>query len=165
MFEEPKPFDRMIARAKAAGPDSVRPDRPASDQHGRARLRPDGLPGATAPGNPFVGSIDEAPATSAIALRTGEAMRAIEWHELTARLNAARDLRRELRSEASLCAGSSGASFGDAAERYFKALSHGERPVNLDALEGSKGSSGIVSQSDKDAAKHVARGVAREQDD
>ncbi|MEE4153382.1 MAG: hypothetical protein V2I27_04420 [Erythrobacter sp.] len=142
MFEENKPFDRMMERSAARG---------------RAK--------AGSHRDPLVGAMDEAPETSAIALRSGEAMRAIEWHELTARLNAARDLRRELRSESILCAGSSGASFGDAAERYFRSIGDDEPPVNLDALEGSKGSGGIVSHMDKDAARHVARGVAREKND
>lgn len=157
MFEEPNPFNRIAK----------------SDSPGRSRLRPGVQSPSRALGqrSRYVGAVDEKPATSALALRasealrTAEAMRALEWHELTARLNAARDLRRELRSEANLCAGSSGASFGDAAERYFRALADGERPVNLDALEGSKGSSGIVSPTDRDAARHVARGVAREQND
>ncbi len=72
----------------------------------------------------------------------GDALRAIEWSELTARLNAARDLRRELREEAILCAGSSGASFGDAAASFFKELGQGERPVNPEDLEDCKASYG-----------------------
>ena len=76
------------------------------------------------------------------AVRGGDALRAIEWRELAARLNAARELRRELRQEAVLCAGTSGATFGDAAARFFQILGNGERPVNHDALEGRKASCG-----------------------
>ena len=75
--------------------------------------------------------------------RSGDALRAIEWRELAARLNAARELRRELRQEAVLCAGTSGATFGDAAARFFQTLGNSERPVNPDALEGRKASCGI----------------------
>lgn len=76
------------------------------------------------------------------AAKGGDALRAIEWRELTARLNAARELRRELRHEAILCAGASGATFGDAAARFLKTVGNGERPVNPDALEGCKASCG-----------------------
>lgn len=88
----------------------------------------------------------------------GDALRAIEWRELTARLNAARELRRELRQEASLCAGASGATFGDAAARFFNTLGDGERPVNPDALEACKASCGISSS----ATGKMARGDARD---
>jgi hypothetical protein len=75
--------------------------------------------------------------------RASEALRAIDWTELTARLNAARELRRELRDDAMLCAGTSGASFGDAAASYFKALCDNERDVNSDALGGLEAPFGI----------------------
>lgn len=78
------------------------------------------------------------------AARAGDALRAIEWGELTARLNAARDLRRELRHDFMLCAGSSGARFGDAAASFFKALGNGEGPVNFAGLEACKTSRGNV---------------------
>lgn len=74
--------------------------------------------------------------------RGGDALRAIEWSELTARLNAARQLRRELQAEAIVCAGSSGASFGDAAASFFKELGHSEQPVNEEHLEDGKASCG-----------------------
>ena len=79
------------------------------------------------------------------AARGGDALRAIAWSELTARLNAARELRHELREEAILCAGASGATFGDAAANFFKTFGDGERPVNPEALEGCK-ASGDISQ-------------------
>ena len=90
-------------------------------------------------------------------VRTGDALRAIEWSELTARLNAARDLRRELREEAVLCAGSSGASFGDAAASFFKSLGNGERPVNPENLEGCKASCCTPSEQPGAAARGDAR--------
>ena len=69
---------------------------------------PNGFHALENPNAPKFGRVDSLPA------RGGDALRAIDWSELTARLNAARDLRRELRQEAILCAGASGASFGDA---------------------------------------------------
>lgn len=78
--------------------------------------------------------------------RSGDALRAIEWSELAARLNAARELRRELRDEAILCAGASGATFGDAAANLFTTPGYGERPVNPEALEGCKSSCGKRSE-------------------
>ena len=90
--------------------------------------------------------------------RGGDALRAIDWRELTARLNAARELRRELREEAILCAGASGATFGDAAARFFNTLGDGERPVNPDALEACKASCGTSA----DAAGAATRGDARD---
>ncbi|MEL6737842.1 MAG: hypothetical protein AAFO28_02845 [Pseudomonadota bacterium] len=90
-------------------------------------------------------------------VRGGDALRAIEWSELTARLNAARDLRRELREEAVLCGGSVSASFGDAAASFFKSLGNGERPVNPDDLEGCKASCGTPSAQPGEAAQGDAR--------
>jgi hypothetical protein len=90
-------------------------------------------------------------------LRGGDALRAIEWGELTARLNAARDLRRELREEAILCAGASGARFGDAAAGFFKMLGDGERPVNPDALEGCKSSNCMIPEDTGAADRGDAR--------
>ena len=63
-----------------------------------------------------------------------KALRAIGWSELTARINAARDLRQVLRSDATLMT----ASFGDAAAGYFASPDQSKRAVNPDALEGSK---------------------------
>ena len=102
--------------------------------------------GACVPGNSAKARMSD------VGMRSGDALRAIEWTELTARLKAARELRRELRSDALLLAGSSGASFGDAAESYFKDLGYDERGVNPDALEGRKALSGNVSPNDGNAA-------------
>lgn len=70
--------------------------------------------------------------------RGGEALRAMEWSELTARLNAARDLRLLLRHENQAPIEAAAASFGDAAASYFALLDHNEPDVNPDALGQSK---------------------------
>jgi hypothetical protein len=72
------------------------------------------------------------------ARRVGEALRALEWGEITARLNAARDLRLLMRHEARPPIEAVAASFGDAAASYFALLDHGQPDVNLDALGQSK---------------------------
>lgn len=63
-----------------------------------------------------------------------KALRALGWQELTARINAARELREVLRSDCVLTS----ASFGDAAAGYFAASEDGKPTVNPDALEGRK---------------------------
>lgn len=68
------------------------------------------------------------------ARRAGDALRALEWSELTARLNAARDLRLLLRTESQGAIEAVAASFGDAAASYFALLDDGEPNVNPDAL-------------------------------
>jgi hypothetical protein len=70
--------------------------------------------------------------------RAGGALRAVEWSELTARLNAARDLRLLLRTESQAPIGAVAASFGDAAASYFALLDDSQRDVNHDALGQSK---------------------------
>jgi hypothetical protein len=87
----------------------------------------------------------------------GGALRAIEWGELTARFQAARDLRELLRRDPSLNIEESAASFGDAAARYFASLSEGEGPVNLDDLEARKASCGISSEVEGNAATGETR--------
>ena len=77
------------------------------------------------------------------ARRAGEALRALEWSELTARLNAARDLRLLLRTESHAPIEQTAASFGDAAASYFAMIDEHELPVNHDALDCSKASDGI----------------------
>ncbi len=72
------------------------------------------------------------------ARRAGEALRALEWSELTARLNAARDLRLLLRTESHAPIEQTAASFGDAAASYFALLDDSEPGVNPDALGQSK---------------------------
>ena len=73
------------------------------------------------------------------ARRGGDALRALEWSELTARLNAARDLRALLRSDSQAPIEAAAASFGDAAASYFALLDHDEPDFNLDALGQWKG--------------------------
>ena len=76
------------------------------------------------------------------ARRAGDALRAVEWSEITARLNAARDLRLLLRTESAAPIEAVAASFGDAAASYFALLEDGESGseagVNRDALGQSK---------------------------
>ena len=72
------------------------------------------------------------------ARRGGDALRALEWSELTARLNAARDLRLLLRTENQAPIEAVAASFGDAAASYFALLDDDEPDVNRDALGQSK---------------------------
>lgn len=70
--------------------------------------------------------------------RAGDALRAVEWSELTARLNAARDLRLLMRTESHAPIEQALASFGDAAASYFALLDHDEPDVNPDTLGQSK---------------------------
>jgi len=72
------------------------------------------------------------------ARRNGEALRAVEWSELTARLNAARDLRLLLRTESAAPIEAVAASFGDAAASYFALIEDSEPDINPDALGQSK---------------------------
>lgn len=65
----------------------------------------------------------------------GRALRAVGWSDLTARINAARDLREVLKQD--LIVGA--ASFSDAAAGYFVTSSDGKDAVNHDALEACKG--------------------------
>lgn len=74
--------------------------------------------------------------------RAGDALRAVEWSEITARLNAARDLRLLMRTESAAPIEAVAASFGDAAASYFALLdddeSLAEPGINCDALGQSK---------------------------
>lgn len=83
--------------------------------------------------------------------RAGEALRAVEWSEITARLNAARDLRLLLRNESRGQIDATAASFGDAAASYFAMIEENEPVINLDALECSKG------WDDKDCSRAALR--------
>ena len=84
------------------------------------------------------------PDGSAQAETTGDALRKMDWNELTARLNAARDVRHVLQRDATRSIEASANSFADAAARYFRTKEEGERCVNPNTLEQSKGSPGIV---------------------
>ncbi|QIG54290.1 hypothetical protein G6N82_09150 [Altererythrobacter sp. BO-6] len=78
----------------------------------------------------------------------GKALRAFGWHELTARINAARDLRQVLREDTCLLT----ASFGDAAAGYFSGSGQGKRSVNPDALGAGKACDGMEPGSQGEAA-------------
>ncbi|WP_143736939.1 hypothetical protein [Erythrobacter tepidarius] len=106
------------------------------------------------------------------ARRGGDALRAVEWSEITARLNAARDLRLLLRSESQGRIEAVAASFGDAAASYFAMIEDNELAVNHDALDGSKALGGTecacvavrhdaVSGGDAERAVDAPGGVAR----
>ena len=62
------------------------------------------------------------------------ALRAFGWSELTARIDAARDLRQVLRNDALVEA----SSFADAAGGYFVSEGSGKQRVNPKALEARK---------------------------
>lgn len=93
------------------------------------------------------------------ARRAGDALRAVEWSEITARLNAARDLRLLMRSESAAPIEAVAASFGDAAASYFALLddgeSGGEPGVNRDALGQSKGLGAKIAQSNANRLDHA----------
>ena len=99
----------------------------------------------------LVGTVDSVPGGA------GGALRALEWTEVTARLNAARDLRLLMRRDFRHNIECGASSFGDAAATYFRALEDDERPVNLDALEPCKASSRIGCEPYSDAATSDAR--------
>ena len=103
------------------------------------------------------------------ARRAGDALRALEWSELTARLNAARDLRLLLRTEACAPIEAVAASFGDAAASYFALLDDGEPGVNPDALGQLKGPGANMPASDGNRSDQTTsprsealRGAARD---
>ena len=98
------------------------------------------------PGDLLVGSRDRKPGQG------GDALRAMEWGELTARLNAARDLRRVLRRDSRMNIDVAASSFGDAAATYFRSIGDSERLVNPVALEASKASCVIDCKPDGEAA-------------
>ena len=98
------------------------------------------------PGDLLVGSRDWQPGLG------GDALRAMEWSELTARLNAARDLRRVLRRDSQLNIDAAASSFGDAAATYFQSIGDSERLVNPVALEASKASCRTVRKPHGEAA-------------
>lgn len=101
--------------------------------------------------------------------RNSEALRALEWSELTARLNAARDLRLLLRTENQAPIEAAAASFGDAAASYFALLEDSEPPVNPDALGQSKVPGAMVDAVDANRPENAngtrsdaLRGAARD---
>lgn len=125
MFEKTNP-------AAATRDAPARPSRPED----RARLRSAASGGV---GERF---------DSRAARRAGDALRAVEWSEITARLNAARDLRLLLRNESQAPIEAVAASFGDAAASYFALLDDSEPGVNPDALGQSKALGAMLDESD-----------------
>lgn len=83
------------------------------------------------------------------ARRAGDALRAVEWSELTARLNAARDLRLLLRTETRAPIEAVAASFGDAAASYFALLEDSQPNINPDALGQMKGPGAMIGASEE----------------
>lgn len=77
------------------------------------------------------------------------ALRAFGWSELTARIDAARDLRRVLRNDALVEA----TSFADAAGGYFVSEGNHKRGVNPNALEAGKGLADITVAAQTPSAK------------
>jgi len=78
----------------------------------------------------------------------GKALRAFGWPELTARINAARDLRRVLERDNFLTS----ASFSDAAAGYFSSGEQGKPDVNPHALTGRKACDGMEFFADGETA-------------
>ena len=92
----------------------------------------------------LIGSLDSSSGENA---RRSEALRMMEWSELTARLSAARDLRLLLRRDAARHIAGDASSFADAAADYFRTRNdnddHCEPGVNPVALGPCKGSAGM----------------------
>ena len=78
----------------------------------------------------------------------GKALRAFGWAELTARINAARDLRSLLERDNFLIS----ASFSDAAAGYFSSREQGKPDVNPHSLTGQKACDGIEFFADGETA-------------
>jgi hypothetical protein len=151
MFEEAKPFQ-------------ARSDVPATGLTAEERARLRAMVGSGA------GSGDgEERFVPLAGQRAGDALRAVEWSEITARLNAARDLRLLLRHESQAPIETVAASFGDAAASYFALLDDSEPAVNHDALGQSKASDAMhgasnANRPDKTRGAHSdePRGDARD---
>lgn len=75
------------------------------------------------------------------------ALRALAWSELTARIDAARDLRQVLRNDTLVEA----TSFADAAGGYFVSEGNSKQRVNPNDLEGRKGLEAIKGSAQNDA--------------
>lgn len=93
---------------------------------------------------------------------SAEALRTLNWSELSARLSAARELRTLLRRDASRSNDDDNRSFADAAADYFRTRGGdeecNERGVNPVALEHCKGSPGMVPIETKTRANKPVRG-------
>lgn len=73
-------------------------------------------------------------------------LRAFDWSELSARLNAARDLRQLLREDAGAKMDAQDLEFAHAATQFFRTSSEDEHCVNPNALEASKTSPGTYKE-------------------
>lgn len=94
--------------------------------------------------------------------RAGDALRSVEWGEITARLNAARDLRLLLRNESQAPIEMVAASFGDAAASYFALLDDSEPDVNPDGLDQSKVLDAMDDDNEANRPGHTAADTAAE---
>lgn len=146
MFEK----SNLVPASRTASSEGLNPEE-------RARLRAAAFPQASERGD------------SLRSRRAGDALRAVEWNELTARLKAARDLRLLLRTESRAPIEAVAASFGDAAASYFALLDENEPGVNRDNLGQSKASGAMFETNDanrsgdaKGKAPDALRGDARE---
>lgn len=95
------------------------------------------------------------PSAPANAVSRRSALRAFGWPELTARINAARDLRHELSRDSSLMT----TSFMDAAAGYFASGTQSKRVVNPNALEAGKACDGMGIAAECDANASDAREI------
>ena len=99
---------------------------------------------------------------------SADALRPMEWSELTARLTAARELRALLRRDAQAARSGAAGGFGDAAALYFRTREESEPDVNPVALEHPKCSPGIPQDYQVPAedmvqnSGHAANGDARD---
>lgn len=95
-------------------------------------------------------------------------LRAFDWNELTARLNAARDLRRVLRRDATGSIDGAASDFAGAAQRFLHPDDHSEPEINPVALEHCKSSPGMFPEQEQlhqevnHRPGHDDKGVARE---
>jgi hypothetical protein len=101
----------------------------------------------------------------ALARRGEAALKAIAWSDLTARLEAARDLRLALRLDAQRSIADATASFSDAAAKYFRTLEGNQPLLNLGALDDHKGSAPILSGTKSSSANDRNAGMLFARDD
>ena len=127
------------------------------------------IPGANPGADAQVGIMPQGGPDQGVIDAGGEAaLRVMDWSELTARLNAARDLRHVLRRDAVRSAAGVASEFADAAARFLHAESDNKRDVNPVALEHFKGSPGMVQDIERNHDEgtrnpsHAASGDARE---
>lgn len=97
---------------------------------------------------------------------SSSALRAVDWSELTARLGAARDLRRLLQRDKDRSIGDSAHDFADAAARYFRTKEEGQSNLNPVALGHRKGSPGMFPEHEElDDTETNIRGLLKKKGD